>query len=44
MGDELVDLELTLQVVVDEAGQLGAALDTAKGAALPDTARDQLER
>lgn len=43
VGDELVDLELAGEVVIDEAGQLGAALDAAKGAALPDTASNELE-
>jgi len=41
--DELVDLELALQVVVDEVGQLSATLDTAEGAALPYTTGDELE-
>lgn len=41
--DELVDLEAALEVVADEAGQLGAALDATKRAALPHTARHQLE-
>ena len=43
VGDELVDLELSVHVVVDEVGELGAALDTAKGATLPDTSGDKLE-
>lgn len=43
MRDELVDLEVAVEVVVDEAGQLGAALDTAKSAALPYAAGDELE-
>lgn len=43
VGDKLVDLEVALHVVVDEAGELGATLDAAKGAALPDTAGDKLE-
>jgi hypothetical protein len=41
--DELVDLEVTLHVVGDEAGQLRAALDAAEGAAFPYAARDELE-
>ena len=44
VGDELVHLEAALEVVLDEVGKLAAALDAAKGAALPDAARDQLER
>lgn len=44
MRDELVHLELALQVVVDQIGQLGAALDAAEGAALPHAAGDELER
>lgn len=43
MGNELVHLEGTLQVVRHEAGELGAALDAAEGASLPDTAGDELE-
>lgn len=41
--DELVDLELAGHVVVDEVGQLRAALDAAEGAALPHAAGDELE-
>lgn len=44
MRDELVDLELAVEVVADEAGELRAALDAAKGASLPHAARDELER
>lgn len=43
MSDELVHLELAVQVVVDETGQLGATLDTTKGTSLPDTAGNKLE-
>ena len=43
VGDELVHLEAAVEVVLDEVGELAAALDAAKGAALPDAARDQLE-
>lgn len=43
MRDELVDLEVAVHVVVDEAGKLSAALDAAKGAALPDTTGNELE-
>jgi hypothetical protein len=41
--DELVDLQVALHVVVNEAGQLRAALDAAEGAAFPYAARDELE-
>lgn len=43
VGDELVDLEVALDVVLDEAGQLGAALDAAEGATPPNAAGDELE-
>ncbi|KAL2288320.1 hypothetical protein FJTKL_04365 [Diaporthe vaccinii] len=44
VGDELVDLQVAVKVVLDETRELAAALDTAKGATLPHTAGDQLER
>lgn len=44
VGDELVDLEFTVQVVLDKARQLGAALDASEGASLPHTTGDKLER
>ena len=40
MRDELVDLERAVHVVLDEAGELGAALDAAERAAFPDAAGD----
>ena len=43
MSDELVDLELAVEVVADEAAHLGAALDATKGASLPHTAGNELE-
>lgn len=43
VSDELVDLEISIQVVVDETRQLGAALDASESAAFPDTTGDQLE-
>lgn len=43
VGDELIDLELAAQVVVNEIGKLGTALNTTEGASLPDTASDKLE-
>jgi hypothetical protein len=43
VGDELVDLELAVQVVVNKAGKLSAALDTAEGASPPYATGDELE-
>ncbi len=43
VGDELVDLQLAGHVVVDQVGQLSAALDAAESAALPHAAGDELE-
>ncbi len=43
MGDELVDLELAVEVIADEATHLGTALDATKGASLPHTAGNELE-
>lgn len=43
VGDELVNLQLAVQVVVDQTGQLGAALDTTESTSLPHTTGDQLE-
>lgn len=43
VSNELVDLEVTLEVVGDKAGQLAAALDTTESATLPYTASDELE-
>lgn len=43
MGDELIDLEVAVHVIRNEAGQLRAALDTAKRTAFPHTAGNQLE-
>lgn len=43
VGDELIDLELAIHVVVNEVGKLGATLDTTEGTSLPDTAGDELE-
>jgi hypothetical protein len=41
--NELVNLELSIQVVIYETGELCAALDTAEGATFPDAAGDKLE-
>ena len=43
VGDELVDLELAVHVVVDEVRELSAALDTTESTSLPDTTGDELE-
>jgi hypothetical protein len=43
VGDELVDLELAVHVVVDKVGKLSAALDTTEGTSLPDTTGNELE-
>lgn len=43
MRDELVDLELVVHVILDEATHLAAALDTAECTALPYTTGDELE-
>lgn len=43
VGDELVHLELAVQVIVDQTGELCATLDTTEGTSLPDTAGNQLE-
>lgn len=43
VGNELVDLELAVHVVVNEVGKLGATLNTTEGTSLPDTASDELE-
>ena len=42
--DEIIELELTLQVAFNNAGQLGAALDPTEGGSLPDATGDELER
>ena len=34
VGDELVDLELALHVIINQVRELGATLDSAKGTAL----------
>lgn len=43
VGDELIDLELAVKVVLNEARELAAALDAAERAALPNATGDQLE-
>lgn len=41
--DELIDLELALHVIIDQARELGAALDSTERTSSPDTACDKLE-
>lgn len=43
VGDELVHLELAVEVVVHQTGQLRATLDATESTALPHTAGNQLE-
>lgn len=43
VGDELIHLELTIEVVVHKSGELRATLDATKGTTLPHTTSDQLE-
>jgi len=43
VGDELVNLQLAVKVVLDKTGQLRAALDTTESASLPLAASDELE-
>jgi hypothetical protein len=43
VGDELVHLERTLEVVAHQVAHLAAALDASKGTALPHTAGHKLE-
>ena len=43
VGDHAVDLDLAGHVLVDHAGEVGAAADAAEGGAAPDAAGDELE-
>lgn len=43
VGDELVNLQLTVQVIVNQTGELSPALDTTECTSLPHTTGDQLE-
>lgn len=43
VSDELVHLELAVEVVVDQTGQLCATLDATESTSLPDTTGDKLE-
>src|SRR5690606_836495 len=44
VGDHRIDLDLAVHVPVDDLRRVGAAARAAEGRALPDAARDQLER
>jgi len=41
--DELVDLEATLEVVINKTGKLSTSLDTTESTTLPATSGDELE-
>lgn len=43
VSNELVDLESALEVVGNQAGKLGSALNTTESATLPYTTGDELE-
>lgn len=43
MGDEFVDLQVAVEVVLNKAWKLSATLHTTKGTSLPHTASDELE-
>jgi len=43
VGDELINLQLALHVIVDQVGKLGASFDTTESTTPPDTAGDELE-
>jgi hypothetical protein len=43
VGNELINLELALQVVINQVWKLRAAFDSTKGTTTPDTASDKLE-
>lgn len=40
VGDELVNLDLAVEIIVDKTGKLRAALDATEGGTPPDTAGD----
>src|SRR5215204_309044 len=44
VGDEIVDVDLSLHVPVDDLRHVGAPLRAAEGGAAPDAAGDELER
>ena len=41
--DELVDLEATLEVVINKTGKLSTSFDTTEGTSLPATSCNELE-
>lgn len=43
VGNEFVDHEVAIHVVVDQAGKLGAALDASESATLPLATSNELE-
>src|SRR5690625_239797 len=43
MGDEFVDFELSVEVIRDVIGKLGASANAAEGRAFPDASGDELE-
>src|ERR671910_179693 len=44
MGDQIVDVDLTVHVPIDDLRNVGPATRTTERAALPHPARDKLER
>ena len=44
VGDELIDLQLAVQVVIDQARQLAATFDTTESTTFPNTTSNKLER
>ena len=43
MGNEFINLQVAVEVIIHETGELGAALDATECAALPDATSDKLE-
>lgn len=43
MGDELIDFQFPVHVVLNQSTHLRTTLDTTESAAFPNPARDQLE-
>jgi len=43
VSNELINLELAIKIILDEARKLRTALDTAERTTLPDTTGDELE-
>ena len=44
MGDEIIDIDLTVHVPIDDLRHVGTAARTAKGRPFPGAPGDQLER